>query len=144
MGLNLESKDYGLIGGLLAVSAAIGYLGTTGFWAGFVGGDVPPGMVLEMWLDRLTVVIIFAGLLAIYKARGLWGGEVARNLELIGAGLAGYMLVYLPHIHWHIAESPAWLGMDPNFWFGFFHMIQAAAFFLASYGFYEFWQTGKE
>ncbi len=134
MGLNLKRNDYLVVAGLALAAVA----------AGMVSLSLGEGArVVEMVIDYAAMFIIVASLGVVYKARELWGGEVSRALELIGAGLAVYMLTYLPHINWHIGGGGALGPVPGSFLYGFFHALTLSTFVLAGYGFYTLWQSGK-
>ncbi len=134
MALNLERNDYLVIAGLAVAAVAAGMVSLS------LGEQA---RITEMVIDYVAMFVIVASLAVIYKARELWGGEVSRALELIGAGLAVYMITYLPHINWHISGGGALGPIPGEFLYGFFHALSLATFVLAGYGFYTLWQSGK-
>lgn len=134
MALNLERNDYLVMAGLAVLAVAAGMVSLS------LGQQA---MIVEMVIDYAAMFIIVASLAVIYKARDLWGGEVSRALEIIGAGLAVYMITYLPHINWHISGGGALGPVPGSFLYGFFHALSLATFVLAGYGFYTLWQSGK-
>lgn len=132
MVLELEQKDYGVIlGGLAAITVAayIGHL-----------QEVSPQ--IEMYIDYLTGAIIIASLAIMYKASDLLGGEIARNLQIMGAGAAIYLVTYYPHIMWHQQRIAA--PISDHFGYVFYHGATALAFLLVGYGFYGFYEMGQE
>ncbi len=134
MALNLERNDYLVMVGLAVAAVAAGLVSLS------LGEQA---RITEMVIDYVALFVIVASLAVIYKARELWGGEVSRALELIGAGLAVYMITYLPHINWHIGGGGALGPIPETFLYGFFHALTLATFVLAGYGFYTLWQSGK-
>jgi len=134
MALNLERNDYLVMAGLAVLAFAMGLLSLS-------LGEA--ARITEMIIDYAAMFVIVASLGVIYKARDLWGGEVSRAMELIGVGLAVYMVTYLPHINWHIGGSGSIGPIPGGFLFGFFHALTLATFVLAGYGFYTLWQSGK-
>lgn len=103
----------------------------------------------ELMLSYVAFLPIIPALIFIWLARDLWGGHVARYLELIGIGLGIHLVLWVPHIRWHILAEhspdltpPAWLGFDAPFWYVFYHGFSLLAFALMTYGFYLFWKEG--
>lgn len=136
----LQQRDWQIIGAGLLLSLVGGVVGHLGLVS----------VQQEIMVGYAAVIPIIPGLAFIWLARDQWGGQVARYLELIGAGFAVHLVVWVPHIRWHVlAEAdpnhvpPAWLGFDPSFWYVFFHGISLFAFALITYGFYLFWQEGS-
>lgn len=132
MALNLERNDYLVMAGLAVISVIAGYISLN------FGGPAVEGIV-----DYITMFVIVASLAVIYKARSLWGGDISRALEIIGAGLALYMITYLPHINWHITGGGPISVIPEAYLYGFFHALSMSTFVLAGYGFYTLWQSGK-
>jgi len=132
MPLELEKKEYGLIFGGLAVAAVLGFIGHL--------AEAPPQV--EQYIDFLTGAIIIGSLAVMYKASNLLGGEIAKNLQVMGAGVLIYILTYYPHIFWHAGLVPA--PLSDHFGYVFYHAATALAFFLVGYGFYGFYKMGKE
>lgn len=136
----LEPVDKKLILGGVVVSVLAGVLGQLGLVS----------VQAETMIGYATAIVIVPGIYFIYRARNLWGGHVARYLELIGLGMAVHMLLWIPHIWWHLQGMatadglpPAMLGLDPAFWYIFFHGFSLAAFGFMTYGFYLFWTEGE-
>jgi len=136
---NLEKKDKYLIGTGVAlglIAAVIGQLGIL-------------GMKAEMMLTYLMVAPILPGIYFLYKARSLWGGDIARYLDFIGAGLIINLVLFPVHMNWHFAAQSAeaaflsW-GISPSFWYMFFHGLAGYSFAMLAYGFYLFYQSGAE
>jgi hypothetical protein len=132
MALNLERNDYLVVAGLAVLSVVAGFISLN------FGGPAVEGII-----DYISMFVIVASLAVIYKARELWGGEVSRALEIIGAGLAVYMITYLPHINWHLSGGGNLGPLPEMFLYGFFHALTMATFVLVGYGFYTLWQSGK-
>jgi len=97
----------------------------------------------EGWFRFIEAGAVLTALYGVYRARGLWGGEVARSLEVTSIGIITYMLSYTPHIGWHIANNPAILGIQSEAWIGFFHGISAVSFLIVGYGLYLFAESSK-
>lgn len=136
---NLEKGDKYLIGtGLLLglIAAVLGQFGLI-------------GLPVEMILTYLMVVPILPGIYFLYKARSLWGGDIARYLDFIGIGLIINLILFPIHMNWHFgsmaaeAEFLAW-GISPNFWYMFFHGLTGYSFAMLAYGFYLFYESGAE
>ncbi len=135
----MRTKDWGLLGGGAAVSLVAAYLAH----AGSIGQSTVS--TLTTWVPRLSVVVILLGVLFIYLARDLLGGQVSRNLEVVASGFLIYGLVYWPHkIAWHGSGEPSWLGVSAGAWQTFFHLLTVSTLVIVAYGFYLFWQMGKE
>ncbi|MFB6158945.1 MAG: hypothetical protein ABEJ95_04800 [Candidatus Nanohalobium sp.] len=139
MSLNMKRNDYIAIAATLLVPlvAAIGLMGMSGNQA---------LVMLTMGTTILAGIGVIAALVAIYKGREGYGGLVARNLEIIGIGLALFIVTYIPHVLWHIFGlmnrnplGPGWIGLTKAWWAGFFHIGAIAFFLISSYGFYLFW-----
>lgn len=138
MGL-LERRDLQVIGLGIVLSAITAVLAQYGIYT----------FEHEIMLDYLEAVPLLLGVVFIYRARHLWGGEIARCMELVGIGLAIHMLIWIPHLRWHLIgleqqQLPAWIGLDPSFWYVFFHTVSLFGFVLVAYGFYLFWHAGQE
>lgn len=144
MALNMERKDYAVVGGGIALAVAVG--------AFFLAMEAGPAM--EQTFRWITGLAIAGAVVVIYKARDLWGGEIARSLEIIASGLVMFMLQWIPHIQWHQigaaqavqggSPMPAWFGVPGPWWLGFWHGLGLAAFLIIGYGFYTLWKAGKE
>lgn len=132
MVLELEQKDYGVILGSLAAITIAAYVGHL--------QEAPPE--IEMYIDYLTAGIIIASLAVMYKASDLLGGDIARNLQLMGVGAAIYLVTYFPHILWHQQRIAA--PVSDHFGYVFYHGATALAFGLVGYGFYGFYKMGQE
>lgn len=132
MGLNLKPVDYSiiLVGALIAVVA------------GFIGQSMNVTANIEVYTRFIVGGAITVTLTLIWMARNAWDGELARYLEIIGAGLFILMMSWIPHIGWHMAGSPERFGLNPSFWVSFFHILTAVTFLIIGYGFYQFWKEG--
>lgn len=136
---HLERNDWYLVGIATVITLVMGAVGATDLYTLQVGSIV----------EFSSVLPVFAGLVFIYLSRSLWGGSVARYLEVIGAGLAVHMILFIPHIQWHILGEvegglPPLAGQPPSFWYVFFHGMSLAAFLFIGYGFYLFQQETEE
>lgn len=138
MGFHLKQNDY-LVMGLLAALSGI---------AGYTSLMATEPVLVEKWLDRGTILVVLFSILIIYKAKQEVEGDLVRDLELIGIGLAIYMFIYLPHIIWHITgQNPVEIGsvmIPANFLFGFFHALTISSFILIGYGFYNLWVNQRD
>lgn len=133
----LQRNDWYLIGVGLVLSVIVAALGQFGIAT----------LQHELIINDLTAIPIVLGVVFIWLARDQWGGNVARYLELIGTGLVLHLILWIPHVRWHLMseESTAaamWLGLDLSFWYVFFHALSLLAFTLITYGFYLFWREG--
>lgn len=121
------------------VTAVMGAFGATKYYTLQIGSLV----------EFSSVIPVFVGIVFIYLSRSIWGGKIARYLEIIGAGLAVHMLLFIPHIQWHITGQtqggmPPLMGQPPGFWYVFFHGMSLVAFLFIGYGFYLFYQEVQE
>lgn len=125
LNLHLRKKDYSF----LILSALVVVLGAAvGQITGFTG-------MLAVSTTYIQVPFILAGLYYIYELR-TWGGDIGRNLQLIGAGLVLILLNWIPHIPWHMSGMPA-MGISQGFWLGFFHSWMIAGFLVISYALHK-------
>jgi hypothetical protein len=127
----LERKDKAIVIAAFGLSILIGVLRQIG---------------IQGPLKAAAFLIVPAGLISIYyiyRAAQAWGGEVARYLTFMGIGMAVFVINMVPHIVWHIQDTPAFFGIDNSFWYIFFHGGIALGFVYLAYGFYLFYQTGK-
>jgi hypothetical protein len=135
----LEKQDWYLVGIAALITVAMAVFGATRYYTLQIGSLV----------EFSSVIPVFAGLVFIYLSRSIWGGKIARYLEIIGAGLAVHMLLFIPHIQWHITGQteggmPPLIGQPPGFWYMFFHGMSLVAFLFIGYGFYLFYQEAQE
>jgi hypothetical protein len=138
-GFHLKPVDYLIIAATLLIS----FLGA--YFAGI--GLISSSMVsfLTEWIPKATIIMIIIGIGFSYLARDLWGGQIARRLEVIGTGFLIYALIWWPHKEmWHSAGEPAWLAISPGAWQTGFHLMTVTAFGVVSYGFYLFSNIGGE
>lgn len=140
MSLNMERNDYIAILATLLVPLVAAFA-----LRGLSGNEAL--VLLTMGTTVLAGLGVVGALIAIYKGREGYGGQVARNLEIIGMGLALFILTYIPHVVWHIFGlmnqnplGPGWIGLTEAWWAGFFHIGAIAFFLISSYGFYLFWE----
>lgn len=140
MSLNMERRDYGVILASLIVPviAAVALMGIQ---------SMEQIIMALVVLTGASAVAVILALVAIYKGRSKYGGLTAKNLEIIGFGLAIFIVTYIPHIFWHIFGlmnqnplGPGWLGFTESWWVGFFHVGAIMFFLISSYGFYLFWK----
>jgi hypothetical protein len=127
------------------------YLLTPGIVLGFIAAVLGQlgiiGLSVEQILTYLMVVPIIPGIYFLYKARSLWGGDIARYLDFIGVGLLVNLVLFPIHMNWHFASQEAtaqflaW-GISPNFWYVFFHGLTGYSFAMLAYGFYLFYESG--
>ncbi|MFB6208421.1 MAG: hypothetical protein ABEJ69_03660 [Candidatus Nanohaloarchaea archaeon] len=131
MELHLKKKDYGFLGGGLVVALALSLAS---------GSLIADPMVVESYTRFLVSAVVLASVFFIYRAIDAWAGELARYLEIIGAGFLLVVFTWIPHIGWHVDQMPAMLGLSPSFWLSFFHGLDLLGFLLVAYGFYLFWK----
>jgi uncharacterized membrane protein YfcA len=96
----------------------------------------------ELYTRFIASGAIIVSIYFVHRARSAWDGELARYLEIIGAGFIVLMLSWVPHIGWHIRGQPEILGLSASFLIGLFHTLAAVTFLIVGYGFYRFWQEG--
>jgi len=130
----MERQDKAVIGVVLVVTVL------AGVWAQLMG----IGTEVDAFIDYFTVIATLGSVGFIYLSRDLLGGDIARNLEVIGTGLFLYVLVYWSSYHWDVAGNPEWLGITGPGWNVFFSLATLVTFGFVTYGFYLFWQMGKE
>lgn len=143
MKLNMERKDLYLIAAAILVPLL----------AGLALMGIQSQMTIVMIIlaaTGLAGLAIVAALVAIYKGRELYGGEIARNLELVGIGFFLFIVTYIPHTLWHVFGlmnqnplGPGWIGLTEAWWAGFFHVGAFMFFLIATYGFYRFWKPDE-
>lgn len=136
---HLEKQDWYVIGIATIITLIMGGVGATDLY------NLQVGSIIEF----SSVLPVFVGLVFIYLSRRLWGGSVARYLEVMGIGLGIHMLLFIPHIQWHIIGEvegglTPLVGQPPEFWYIFFHGMSLAAFLFVGYGFYLFYQESQE
>lgn len=134
MNLNLTKEDIILISGLI-VAAVLN---------GVIWHVMNFGTGAEAWFRFVEGAAVLAALYGAYRSRGLWGGEVARSLEVTSAGIIIYVITYIPHIGYHVSENPVLLGIPSAVWLGFFHGISAVSFLVVGYGLYLFSESSKQ
>lgn len=143
MKFNIERKDIYLI--IAAVLLPL--------IAGLAAMGIQSQMMIVMVIlaaTGLAGLAVIVALYAIYKGRKLYGGEIARNLEIVGFGFLLFMITYLPHTIWHVLGlmnqnplGPSWLNLSGAWWAGFFHIGAFMFFLLSTYGFYRFWKPDE-
>ncbi|AOV94692.1 hypothetical protein AQV86_02085 [Nanohaloarchaea archaeon SG9] len=142
--MNLNSQDYGIIGGGILLS----FLGAFATEAGIINASLAG--TITTWLPRITVLTILVGIVFVYLSRDLLGGEIVQNLEVVATGFLIYAVTWWPHKMGYHAEA---LGGAASSIFGvfttgawnvFFHTLTAAVFGLVSFGFYRFWEMSQE
>jgi hypothetical protein len=134
MNLNLTKEDVILVSGLILAAVLNGVI-----WHVMNFGTGAEG-----WFRFIEGAAVLTALYGIYRSRGLWGGEVARSLEVTSIGIIVYMLTYIPHIGWHVSGNPDLFGIPSAIWIGFFHAISAVSFLIVGYGLYLFSESSKQ
>lgn len=144
MSLHMKRNDYLLIVGAVGIAAVLGWL---------VRGisDIETIAMLTIVLTIGAGIAVLGTLVAIYKGKKLYGGTIARNLEVIAIGLILFIVSYLPHVTWHVIGlaqdnplGPTWLLLSKSWWTGFYHFGALMFFLISVYGFYLFWKFGNE
>jgi len=128
--VNLERTDLAIIGSALALSVLAGAVNELGY-------AFPLGPVTLLMLPAGIISIAF-----VYLAAQEYGGMVARYLYFIATGIGVFLLTTTPHVMWHRSE-PALLGLDPSFWYVFYHGGILISYFFIGYGFYLFYKSGQ-
>lgn len=128
-----KRKDYFVIAGAIVLSLAGGMAGHLLNWT----------VSVENYTRLITGFAIAVGLYSL--ARNIPGkkGSYARNLEMLGIGAASFLVSWLPHIGWHIADNPAWLGLSNGFWTGLFHSWNSLSFLIVAYGMFLFYKSTR-
>lgn len=129
--MNLERSDLAVIGAALGVSLLAGALKQ-------MGTQVPIGPVSMLMLPAGIISLVF-----VYLAAQEYGGQVAKYLYFMGTGIGLFLLLTFPHVFWHRAEMPAQIGLDPSFWYIFYHGGILVSYFFIGYGFYLFYKSGQ-
>lgn len=138
-GFHLKPVDYFAVLGALSISFIGGYLANIGVIS---GSNVS---IAANWIPKLTIIVILVGIFFSHLAKDLWGGQIARRLEVIASGFLIYAMIWWPHkVIWHTAGEPGWLGIAPGAWQTGFHLMTVAAFGVVSYGFYLFSKLGGD
>lgn len=135
MSLHLEKKDYYIGAVFLTISVISGFL-----------MDYLQGAALISVHDAtfyLPGPVLLAGLVLVYLARDRYGGEVGRNLEIIGTGVGLLGLFWIAWAGYFAAGFPAW-GVTSAFWSTFISLGIVTTFLITAYGFYLFWKAGSE
>jgi len=128
--MNLERKDITVIGSALILSILAGALNE-------LGTPVPIGPVTLLMLPAGIISILF-----VYLAAQQYGGMVARYLYFIATGIGVFLLTTTPHVIWHRGK-PEMLGLNPSFWYIFYHGGILMSYFFIGYGFYLFYKSGQ-
>ncbi len=135
--MNLTNRDWLLIvsGGI--ISLAMGWWGTT---------IALPQLLAFEWYSALplipvTVIVAYF----VYRFQSVWGGEMVRDLTLLGISVVVGTTLNVVHIRWHIVGTgfqnlPAW-GISTDFWLVFFHIGTAAVYLLTAYSAYQLYQS---
>lgn len=129
--MNMERSDLAVIGAAFGISVLAGALKASGV-------NVPAGPVSMLILPAGIISIVF-----VYLAAQEYGGEVARYLYFMGLGIGWFLLMTFPHVLWHQSKMPAQLGIDPSFWYMFYHGGILVSYFFIGYGFYLFYKSGQ-
>lgn len=129
--MNLERKDFAVITAAFGLSLLAGALKQVGY-------NVPVGPVAMLMLPAGIISLVF-----VYLAAEEYGGEIARYLYYMGTGIGTFLLLTFPHVLWHQSEMIALLGLEPGFWYIFYHGGILVSYFFIGYGFYLFYKSGQ-
>ena len=133
--LGFKRKDYLFISGAILLGVFGGIIGHLQRWP----------VTIENYTSILTSAAIALGLHSLFRNIQGKKGSYARNLEILGIGSASFLVSWMPHIVWHMADNPAWLNLKIGFWTGFFHTWNTISFLIIAYGMYLFYKsTGSE
>lgn len=135
MSLHLRKKDYYVLSAFLVISII------SGFFMDFAQGELLVSIHdATFYIPGLALIL---GLAFIYFARDKYGGVIARNLEIVGAGVGLAGVFWVAYAGLFAAGFPAW-GVTPAFWATFLSMSLVTSFLVTSYGFWMFWKLGEE
>lgn len=150
MELYLRTRDYLLLTAGVLASILSGLVLDVLFGPSPTINDV---IAIELWASAATVAIIGGGFLALVKTSQEWGGAMGRGIQIVGAGTLIEMIIFIPHVHWHlISEKLAmeggavvadWFMLSGLWWTGFFHILTAVGFMIIGYGFYLMYVSVK-
>ncbi|MFB6115550.1 MAG: hypothetical protein ABEK04_04590 [Candidatus Nanohalobium sp.] len=124
-----DREDYAIMTGGLTVAVA----GGIARQFGLINSDMT---------QLLTILVLVTAPVSIYSGKKMWGGEMAKNMELVAIGLGAVIIHRIPEILWG-AEFPQILGLTSPFWQGFFNFLATVGFAIVSYGFYRFWKVAQ-
>ncbi|MFB6174791.1 MAG: hypothetical protein ABEJ87_02340 [Candidatus Nanohalobium sp.] len=126
---NFTREDYAIMTGGLAVAVMGGMARQMGF-------------ISVKTTKLITLIVLLFAPVSIYSGKKLWGGEIAKDMELVAIGLGAVIIHRLPEILWGSKFSDS-LGLSDPFWKGFFNFLGAVGFAIVSYGFYRFWKLAN-
>jgi hypothetical protein len=135
MSLHLKRRDYYAIAAFLIISVISGFL-----------MELVEGEALISLHDATFYIpgpALIIGLTFIHFAREKYGGVIARNLEVVGAGIGLLAVFWVAYAGFFAAGFPAW-GVTPAFWTTFLSTAIVTTFLVTGYGFYLFWKLGSE
>lgn len=122
-------EDYAIMTGGLAVAV--------------VGGIARQiGLISGTATQLITLVVLLFAPVSIYSGKKLWGGEMAKNMELVAIGLGTVIIHRVPELIWGSRFLQS-IGLTSPFWKGFFNFLGAVGFAIVSYGFYRFWKLAQ-
>lgn len=135
MSLHLKKKDYYVAAVFLAISVISGFL------MEFLQGETL--ISVHDATFYLPGPVLLLGLVLVYLGRDRYGGEVGRNLEVVGLGVGLLGAFWMAWANYFAAGFPAW-GVTPAFWSTFISLGIVTTFLITAYGFYLFWKLGSE
>lgn len=125
----MDREDYVIMTGGLTVAVA-----------GGIARQI--GLIDSSMTQLLTILVLVTAPVSIYSGKKMWGGEMAKNMELVAIGLGAVIVHRIPEILWGSQFLQA-LGLTSPFWKGFFNFLAAVGFAIVSYGFYRFWKVAQ-
>jgi len=135
MSLHLERKDYYVVLAALVISVLSGFM-----MEYFQGSAL---ISIHDATFYLPGPVLLFGLVMVYLGRDRYGGQVGRNLEIIGVGVGSLGVLWLAWANYFAAGFPSW-GVTPAFWSTLLSLGILAMFLVTTYGFYLFWKLGTE
>jgi hypothetical protein len=125
----MDREDYAIIFGGIAIA--------------ILGGILRHLYILDGGaIYLLTLVVILTAPISIYSGKKVWGGEMAKNMELVAIGLGAVIINRIPQVVYQI-NALDFFGLSIRFWAGFFNFLGAVGFAIVSYGFYKFWKVAQ-
>ncbi len=137
---NMEKRDWYVLGALAVVWVS-SIVFVDRWWKGLPEEEQGPATILgfEITIAAMALAMLVSIGIIYYAAR-VYGGTVGKGLYMFVWGLI-FQLSLPIEVYWHILNlphpvGPAWLGIDPYWWLGFFHTAIAVGLALKAYGFY--------
>lgn len=134
MKTGLTRKDWAIIGFLFLFAIVSGFAGEAMGWEIEIDST-------DFWQALLPAL---ASAYFIYRTEESWGGKILRHLSIIGLGLFMHAVLWGVIVQWHIAGTPALLGLTPAAVYVLLHGLSAVAFMMTAYGFYLSYRFSRE